>query len=132
MCTHTNEKYFFSLDGKEYVDEELALVRLLSDGILFSNSRDYSLTLDGNLVNAGHTIVLFVSCNDIFYWGTADGENISHDEIGSLLKMHLDDPEWGSIKWCCKKRNLQPQVPVKLDMITAGAWEEWMNQLPER
>jgi hypothetical protein len=52
-----------------YFSDERALIRLLTDDILFANSRKY-LDLDqfGGKENS-ETIVLFVICNDVFYWG---------------------------------------------------------------
>lgn len=121
------EELFYFYDGKEYCNESLALAKLFRDDVLFSNYREYGW--NGKV--EGKTTVVFVMCNDLFYWGTSDGEDLPYDEITNLLKMHLLDPAWGSSKWCCKKRNLQPQKPIKRDMIKSGHWEEWMDALPE-
>lgn len=121
-----DDSLFFTIDDTEYVNEELALAVLLIDGCVFTNHREYGW---GGKVD-GQTTVVFVICNDIFSWGTADAEALDHDEIGPLLKMHLADPRWGVAKWCMKQRNQRPQGPVERDMRAAGAWDEMCEALP--
>jgi hypothetical protein len=117
------EKVFGKLsDGTEYCHEELALSILLREGKLFCNTGKFQ---------EDETVVLFVNCNDLFYWGTADAEHFTTEDISELYKMWEKDNLWGTDKWCCKHRNLQPQVPVKEDMKKQGVWEDWMDKLPE-
>ena len=139
------EKVFGKLkDGTEYCNEELALSILLREGKLFCNSRkiieikfvkDDSPqgyhTEDDLEGDKKETVILFVGCNDLFYWGTADAEDFTTADIPELYRMWEKDNLWGTDKWCCKKRNLQPQVPVKEDMKKNGSWEDWMDKLPE-
>ena len=135
--------YYDSLDKtKRHFNEEGAISILLNEGILFCNDsklvgykfvKDDSEkgfhTVDGEIED--YNVVLYVNCNDLFYWGTADAEGLKTTELKELYDMWYHDNHWGSSKWCCKKRNLQPQVPVKEDMIKQGVWEEWMDKLPE-
>lgn len=119
---------FFIVDGEEYVDEGKALAILLADEVLFCNNFDVGWE---DKQWTSRTTVLFVSCNDIFAWGCADSEPFMNKEIGPLLKMHLEDPQWGTAKWCCIRRNEQPQNPVKQDMIKDGSWNNIMEALPQ-
>lgn len=118
-------KYEYLIDGKKDYDIELILSLFLNEGILFANSRDYYY----NNKKEGHTIVLFVNCSDCFQWAYADAQDISWEEIEDLYEFYKRDKKWGSDKWCCKKRNEQPQPTVKRKMIEDGCWEAWMDKL---
>lgn len=130
-------------DGKEICNTEKALSILLAKRILFCNTReyidreyDYKLNEDGSVKKAiptnkytieEETIVLFVNCNDLFYWGCADAESITVDEVPELYRTWKKE---GCVdKWCCKKRNMQPQEPIKEQMKKDGKWESWMDKL---
>lgn len=134
-------------DGKEYCDEERALARLLLDGVLFCNERNTAMRpfkTDGKGLVLGlddtkpwevseeSTTVLYVLCNDLFYWGTADAESLPNDEIGNLYKMHVDPANkgYGAEKWCCFRRKLRPQVPIVERMKAEGVWDAAMEALP--
>lgn len=108
---------FFTVDGKEYCNKEAALSKLLADDILFVNE------------NAG-TVALYVLANDLFWWATGDGLELPEDEIGTLYKMHMAEPNWGSVKWCCRQRKLRPQIPIVEKMKADGAWDAEMEALP--
>lgn len=123
-----DEPMFYEVDGVTYINEEKALAELLDKGVLFANSRDF-LDLDGT--KGGHTVVLFVNCNDIFAWGCADAEDLPHDEIANLYKAVQADPAWGAAKWCCVRRQQKPQKPAEDMMQAAGSWDEVMEALPE-
>lgn len=137
-----DEEVFFTVDGKEYCDEELALSYLLKDGTLFCNQRSFlEIELiadkDGVVTGSkpsdkigGSTTILFVNCNDLFSWGTADSEDLPNDEIGTLYRMHVADPKWGTAKWCCFRRNMKPQKPAIVKMKEDGSWDEKMEVLP--
>lgn len=125
--TDGDDDPFFNLsDGTECVHEELALHLLLRDEVLFANERDYYY----NGERAGSTIVFFVRCNDLFYWACGDSEDLPFTEIGALFKRHRDDPRWGVSKWCCVRRQMQPQAPIRRKMKEAGVWDEEMESLP--
>lgn len=118
---------FFKVDGEEYCNNELALSILLQNNVLFANSREYSQ----NGKWEGHTVVLFVICNDIFAWGGADAQDLPLSEVGLLYKMWDKDNKWGSAKWCCIRRNEKPQKPVVDAMKKDGSWCEIMEGLAE-
>ncbi len=121
------DRLFFTLsDGKEYCNDELALSILLKDDVLFANAFDYSY---GKGVIAGHTVVLFVCCNDVFEWGFADSETFSTKDIGPLVKSHLRDKRWGAQKWAILHRQYRPQPPVEKAMREAGVWDDDLEKL---
>lgn len=74
---------------------------------------------------------LWVLCNDMFAWALADLEELPLSEVPILWAMWYADPKWGDIKWCCIRRNEQPQNPVVEMMKEAGSWDETMEALPE-
>lgn len=123
----SEDKLFFTIDGKEYCNEPALLSELLGAGILFSNEREY--LFDG--ANAGSTIVLFVQCNDLFWWGTADAMDLPLVELPKLYKMWKADPKWGVEKWCCFQRKLRPQKPIIEMMKKQGAWGQDMEALDD-
>jgi hypothetical protein len=120
-----NGAYLTTIDNDFFV-EEYAIVELMEEDILFCNSRRF-LDLDGKPEE--DTIVLFVNCNDLFMWGCADAECIDLDGLKELYDMRLIDPEWAVEKWCCYKRNMQPQQPVIDGMKEAGVWDSKMEAL---
>lgn len=86
------------------------------------------------------TIVVFVRCSDLFAWGVADDEEIKNDgkwtadesnELFRLTKYVIENEKWGADKFCCWKRNLQPQEPVIEDMKAEGVWDDFMESLPK-
>jgi hypothetical protein len=111
----------------EYFHEETAILKLLLDDQLFVNGRKFQ-DLDGKARE--ETIVMFVLCNDLFYWGCADAESLPYSEIRKIYEMHIADPTWGTQKWCCLRRNLRPQTPIVKMMRDGGHWDDAMEALP--
>lgn len=128
--------------GEEHINEEVALAELLLDGVLFANERELVerpwKVVDGKLrddkdalsTHSKATTILFVLCNDLFYWGTADALRLPYNEIGNLYRMNKADPKYGSSKWCCFQEKLRPQVPIVERMKADGVWDEAMEALP--
>lgn len=77
------------------------------------------------------TIVLFVNCNDVFYWGCADAEPLPLSELRRLYEMWRESPA-GPTRWCCLRRGMRPQHPVMDDMRKAGTWTADLEALPPR
>lgn len=133
----------------DFCNKEIALAKLLIDDVVFVNTRvyvdidydqetkkwgyDYERYKDENYDEKQYTTtVLFVNCNDVFAWGCADSEPITDEEIPNLYRFHAADNKWGSLKWVCQKRNLQPQMPIIRDMKLEGVWDDMMENLPEQ
>lgn len=130
-----SDDVIYEADGVEYCDEELAVSILLKEGVLFvSFNRDFSyepMKVGDVYKSGGNTIVVVVNCSDIFAWGCSDAEDLPYNEIPKLYKMFVADTKWGSTKWCCLRRNQQPQEPIKELMIKEGSWNDDMEKLPK-
>jgi len=61
-------------------------------------------------------ITFFVNCNDVFYWGCADAETITPENV-DLLEQSMKDAEgthqygelYGTMLWCARVRKQRPQ-----------------------
>lgn len=52
----------------------------------------------------------FIGCNDMFWWATADAEEIKTVDDITLLEKCLGDSEaFGFELYCCRKRAMRPQ-----------------------
>lgn len=110
------------MDTVIHFNEEAALAKLLTDGVLFCG--------EGMSNSIAPAVILLVGCNDTFC-RAADAEPLPLDEIENLYRMHIADPKWGSTKWCCRRILLQPMKDVVEHMKKDDAWEEWMDKLVE-
>ena len=62
-------------------------------------------------------ITFMVNCSDLHWWGTADSERVTPDNVALLEKAREDglavDPKWGGAiavtLFCCRVRKLRPQ-----------------------
>lgn len=104
----------------EYDEVEYKLAHLILDDTIFCNN-GWWYEKEGKPWQKDRT-TLHVNCNDVFYWGCADAENICHGEIGDLYEMWKKDPMWGAAAWCIKKRKQMPQGPVA-DRMTKAGWD---------
>lgn len=71
-------------------------------------------------------ITLFAECNDLFYWATADAEEITKDDIPLLRRTlkdlkRLDATEVLGHLFAARKRKLRPQRPCYRGMGPALA-----------
>ena len=109
-------KYNFAGQDEEYFDEDEAIIQLLQLGIVFVNLE----------------IGLIVNCSDIFVWACSDGEQIKTiEELKEIYKWCVQYPDYGSIIWCCIKRNMQPQSPVAKRMKEQNSWPKVLDSLKE-
>lgn len=74
--------------------------------------------------------VLLANCSDVFAWGCADCEPVSPKDIAGLYESWKVNATWGPVAWACKKRNMQPQSPVRVKMEVAGCWGSDLESLP--
>lgn len=55
----------------------------------------------------------YVGCNDIFFWGCADAEDIENQEDVDLFEKSIEDVGtdnvWASYLFCARKRKMRPQ-----------------------
>lgn len=109
----------YEVDGKQYICEEGAIAALLDASVCYISASDKNVTV-------------FVSSNDVFHWGTADGEDLPFKELESLYRAWKADSKWGVTKWACKQRGMRPQWCLMQNMMKDGAWDEAMETLPKR
>lgn len=63
-------------------------------------------------------LAFFITCNDVFYWGTADVEELTPDNI-AVLEQAISDvkdtnenaEEWATDLFCARIRGMRPQRP---------------------
>ena len=129
---------------KKIFDEKKALVYLFNKNVFFINSRPYvenpwDPKKKQNIAES--TIVVFVNANDLFMWGCADGVEIKNNgmwdadietnELFRLTSYMMENPKWGADKFCCWKRNLQPQKSRIKAMKKDRVWDDFMESLPK-
>lgn len=108
---------------KSFFDSESALAELLAEEVLFCNTGSFM---------GRDTVVLFINCNDLFAWGTADAEEFTEAEIEPLWRAWHADKGRGVEQWVCLRRQLRPQYVVMQEWKKAGKWTEALEALPER
>lgn len=77
--------------------------------------------------DAAKTVSLNVICSDTFYYASADAEEITLRELPELFKYWQQDPEWGPIVWCIKKRGMRPLPQISTKINAGGIWN--LNEL---
>lgn len=105
------------------------IIELLNEKILAVNYMRYSYWGSSDI--DGQTIVIFVNCNELFYFG-GDGENIKDEEdlfeLYDLWKKHKSS---GVDIWVIKKRKEKPLKSVEIDLKKQGLWLEEFNSFKE-
>ena len=104
---------------------ERALARLLEDGVI-------NVQWEKNIGGPPAQTVLRVRAKDIFH---PSGERLvdirSQDELELLTNMHLENPRWGAVRWCCTTTRTRPGRETENQMREEGAWDRTMEELPE-
>jgi hypothetical protein len=95
-------------DDSDDVDEEAMMALLLINEQVFLNHRHMKVHASKE---PSWNIVVYVICNDIFAWASADAESVGLHELKDLYLHFRRDPIWGTAIWCCKKRKMMPQAP---------------------
>lgn len=97
--------------------------RLLVEDLLLANTLDLRID-DGECF-------LSINCNDVFFWGCADGEGVTLDELPSLQECLALDPKTGAMLWIARKRKERPQGAV-YTYIDRSVWPLFHEAGPER
>jgi hypothetical protein len=110
---------------KEWLDPkkdqiEYKLAHLILEDVIFCNNGWWYKEEGVNWPK--DYITLHVGCNDIFAWGCADAEDITHSEINELYEMYTKDNNLGPAAWCIKKRKQMPQSPVEEQFNKSKIW----------
>jgi len=117
-------------DNECFFEADDFITLLLIEGYLFTNSYWF---MKEWVDSARKKTALFVTCNDIFLWGCADGEEIDYEEFDTLYQYYTKDKIWGVAVWVIKKRNLMPQKPVYDKIKKDGIWDlDKMNLNPNK
>lgn len=65
----------------------------------------------------------FIICNDVFYWGGADFEDVADEaDLALLEKSLIDSKLYGTALYCARRRKMRPQKQYYelLDAAYAG------------
>lgn len=85
-------------------DVERLVMRVLS-ATAFDNCDDVWWRVDAEYA----PITIFVSCNDLFFWGCADCETVTADNVHILEQAYEECPHNGGNLFCCRVRGMRPQ-----------------------
>lgn len=102
-------------DSGRFFSEATAIERLIMEDVLF----------------VGKGMKAVVWCNDLFWWACADTEKIEYNEIQSLWDAFEKDGHRGAMKWCCLKRGMQPQLPIRKRWKEDGFWNDELEALKD-
>jgi len=76
------------------------------------------MAVDKFYFDADGGIVIAENCNDLFYWGCADAEEITPEDLPSIEQAIKDceaiKPSYSAYAgtiWACRKRGMRPQYP---------------------
>lgn len=76
-------------------------------------------------------ITFFINCNDTFFWGCADAEDVTPENIEVLRKAYDDSKYHGDILFCARVREMRPQGAM-YDCIRKEDWHLFDACGPER
>ena len=129
MTTIEIEGPFYDLDGGTYFEESEALAEMLAEeGLLLLGGKAGPFYSDAG-GDENTPVAIYVNCNDVFEWGSADAEALPMDGIEDFYTAWKSG-QWGALKWACYKRGVQPQDPIIRDMKKSGDWDSGMEGLP--
>ena len=78
-----DENVLWTFEGEEVIEPDVALARLLMEGLLFP----------GNYMNGDwdeRYTTMNVMCNDFFMWACSDSVPLPYKEIENLYRMWLE------------------------------------------
>lgn len=104
-------------DFEEIYEEPGMLAVLIANGWIGMNKHWWEKDWPEK---AREQFCIFLNMNDMFAWGCADAEEITHDELKDVYTHFEKNPEWGPVIWASKKRRQLPQQPVIDMMIKDG------------
>ncbi len=107
-------------DNEPEMEGETALAVLLLDRVVFMNANWWKKTWPED---AKKMASIFVNCNDVFVWGSADAEELPYKELDNLYEHYHQDKSWGPAVWCIKQRGYMPQEPVYDAIQALDIWD---------
>jgi hypothetical protein len=72
-----------------------------------------------------------VLCNDAFYWGSADAEELTQDSFNDLEKSIVDAGDDGCLLYCARRRGMRPQGAM-YEYLDKNSWTLFDACGPER
>lgn len=72
-----------------------------------------------------------ILCNDVFFWGCADAEEITEDDLALLKDSVNDAGVFGTLLFCARKRKMRPQGAM-YKFIDKEYWSLFDEAGPER
>lgn len=60
---------------------------------------------------SGPEVSMYVNCNDLFYWASADAEDFSVEDLDDYQQALTESAKHGDLLWVCRKRKMRPQKP---------------------
>lgn len=97
--------------------------RTLVEDLLLDHKIELSIESDGTK--------MWVNCSDVFWWGCADAEEITLEELPALLACY-DEVGAGGELWCCRKRKMRPQTASYEECYPPKDWPIFDLSGPER
>lgn len=73
-----------------------------------------------------------INCSDTFYWGCSDSEEISVEDLPSLVECYKLSPSYGGELWVCRKRGMRPQTASYSECYPEAEWHLFDACGPER
>jgi len=76
----------------------------------------------------------WVDCSDSFFWGSADGEDVTVEDLDLLGQSLVDasaDPYWGTLLFVARKRGMRPQG-ARYKSINPLLWDAFDAAGPDR
>ena len=70
-------------------------------------------------VNWNEDIEFYVNCNDLFWWGSADAEDLNNISDIELFEKSLRDTDSiiGPDLYCARRRKMRPQDPYYTEVL---------------
>lgn len=116
--------------------EQLAFILRILKVLAFENCEDLWWRCD----NEYAPLTLFIDCSDAFWWGTADCEAVTPENVHILEEAFRDcktaDPKYGecyaSLLFCARVRKVRPQGAAYPGNDSACLWPLFDACGPER
>lgn len=118
----------------EFHDKYFKFVEWLHDIPEEHEELVYSLLIEDKMEVYGEkgSVKMAVDCSDTFFWGCSDCEEISLEELPSLVECYAASPTYGGELWCAKKRGMRPQSASYKECYPEIEWPLFDACGPER
>lgn len=84
------------------------------------------------IVSDKGAITMCVDCSDTFYWGCADAEKVTYDDLPLLLQCYEISADYGGELYACRKRKMRPQTASYKECYPRSVWHLFDAAGPER